>query len=63
MQGVSHAILRAYIVPRSQQMFSKILIVLLAIDSVVAATRTIYFRSVHDPNCGFLSFAPGVPKS
>jgi len=35
----------------------------LAIDSVFTASRLIRFHLVHDPNCGFRSFAPGVPKS
>ena len=35
----------------------------LVVDSVQAATRRIFFRTVTDPNCGFRSFLPGVPKS
>lgn len=33
------------------------------IDSVHAATRAIYLRQVMDPNCGYRSFEPGIPKS
>jgi hypothetical protein len=40
-----------------QNLYSK-----LAIDSVRPATKTIYFRLVHDPNCGFRSLGPGIPK-
>ena len=35
----------------------------IGIDSVNSATRTIYFRTTHDPNCGFRSFLPGLPKN
>ena len=33
----------------------------LAIDSVDAARRVVFFRMVVDPNCGFRSFLPGIP--
>lgn len=33
----------------------------LVIDSVASATRTIFVRTVLDPNCGFRSFEAGVP--
>ena len=33
------------------------------VDSVNAATRAMYVRMVVDPNCGFMSFLPGVPGS
>lgn len=35
----------------------------LVVDSVASARRQIYFRAVRDPNCGFRSLQPGVPKS
>jgi hypothetical protein len=35
----------------------------LAIDSVVPATHLVYIRLVSDPNCGFRSLAPGIPKN
>lgn len=35
----------------------------MVVDSVDAATRQIYFRTTHDPNCGYRSFQPGVPKN
>jgi hypothetical protein len=41
-----------------QQLYSK-----LGIDSVNVSQRKIYFRLAHDPNCGFRSFATGLPKS
>ena len=34
----------------------------LVIDSVNRVTRQLYLRSVVDPNCGFRSFASGIPK-
>lgn len=34
----------------------------IAIDSVVLSSRTIYFRMGLDPNCGFRSFAQGLPS-
>jgi hypothetical protein len=34
-----------------------------AVDSVNLASRTIYFQMGLDPNCGFRSFADGVPTS
>jgi len=35
----------------------------LVVDSIVAARRQVYFRAVRDPNCGFRSLQPGVPKN
>jgi hypothetical protein len=32
------------------------------VDSVNAKTRTIHFRATEDPNCGYRSFAPGIPS-
>lgn len=34
----------------------------LVVDSVSTGTNTIWFRLVANPNCGFRSFAPGLPK-
>jgi hypothetical protein len=31
------------------------------VDSMNLALRTIYFRATVDPNCGYRSFAPGLP--
>jgi hypothetical protein len=33
----------------------------LTVDSVDTSSRTVHFRMTVDPNCGFRSFAPGVP--
>lgn len=34
------------------------------VDSIDAARRAIYFRAVHDPNCGYRTLIPGaVPKN
>ncbi|HEY8852961.1 MAG TPA: hypothetical protein VIM36_12310, partial [Gemmatimonadaceae bacterium] len=35
----------------------------IAVDSVNLATRIIYLRMGFDPNCGFRSFATGIPTS
>jgi len=35
----------------------------IAVDSVNLATRVIYLRMGFDPNCGFRSFATGIPTS
>ncbi len=35
----------------------------LVVDSVNATRRQIYFRAVRDPNCGFRSLQPGIPKN
>lgn len=35
----------------------------LVVDSVSAGTDAIWFRLVVNPNCGFRSFAPGLPKN
>jgi len=35
----------------------------LVVDSINTSRRQIYFRAVRDPNCGFRSLQPGVPKS
>jgi hypothetical protein len=34
----------------------------LVIDSVAPSLRAIYFRTMHDPNCGFRNLTPGTPK-
>jgi len=39
----------------NQNLYSKIVI-----DSVSAPRRAIFFRFVHDPNCGFRALVPGV---
>jgi hypothetical protein len=33
------------------------------VDSVTVANRGIYFRILTNPNCGFRSFLPGLPKN
>jgi hypothetical protein len=33
----------------------------IAVDSIKAASRTLYLRMGLDPNCGFRSFATGIP--
>ena len=35
----------------------------LVVDSVNSTSRQIYFRTLRNPNCGFRSFLPGVPKN
>jgi hypothetical protein len=36
----------------------------LVVDSIDAARRTVFFRTVHDPNCGYRNLVPGVvPKN
>lgn len=35
----------------------------IAVDSVNLASRILYFRMALDPNCGFRSFAEGIPTS
>lgn len=35
----------------------------IAVDSVNLATRTVHFRFGLDPNCGFRSFAEGIPTN
>ena len=35
----------------------------IAVDSVSLASRIVYFRMGFDPNCGFRSFAEGIPTS
>jgi hypothetical protein len=42
--------------------FSPLLYTKIAIDSVFTTSRAIRIRTVHDPNCGFRSFQPGIPK-
>ena len=34
----------------------------LVVDSVRLADRTIFLRATTNPNCGFRSFAPGIPR-
>lgn len=42
----------------SPNIYSKIVV-----DSVSAGTNAIWFRLAANPNCGFRSFAPGLPKN
>jgi hypothetical protein len=42
----------------SQNLYTK-----LVIDSVNTGARIVFFRTTHDPNCGFRSFEPGIPKN
>ncbi|MBK8249139.1 MAG: hypothetical protein IPK85_17320 [Gemmatimonadetes bacterium] len=42
---------------------ASILYAKLVVDSVNTSSRQIYFRTVRNPNCGFRSFLPGVPKN
>jgi hypothetical protein len=35
----------------------------IALDSINLASRTLYLRMGYDPNCGFRSFAEGIPTS
>jgi hypothetical protein len=35
----------------------------MVVDSVNLGSRTVFLRTVFDPNCGFRSFADGVPTS
>jgi hypothetical protein len=42
----------------SPNIYSKIVV-----DSVSAGSDAIWFRLVANPNCGFRSFAPGLPKN
>ena len=42
----------------SPNIYSKIVV-----DSVSTGTDAIWFRLVANPNCGFRSFAPGLPKN
>ncbi len=48
--------------PQCSFAFSPNLYTKIAIDSVFPSTRAIRVRTVHDPNCGFRSFKPGIPK-
>jgi hypothetical protein len=43
--------------------FSQILYAKLVVDSVHSGARRIFFRAVRNPNCGFRSFQPGIPKN
>jgi hypothetical protein len=42
----------------AQLLYSKVVV-----DSINASSRQVFFRATRDPNCGFKSFAPGVPKN
>ena len=42
--------------------FSPTLYPKIVIDSVFVSSRNMRIRTVHDPNCGFRSFQPGIPK-
>jgi hypothetical protein len=42
---------------------SPILYAKIVVDSIHTDSRQIFFRSIRNPNCGFRSFAPGVPRN
>ena len=42
---------------------ASILYAKLVVDSVSSASRQIWFRTIRNPNCGFRSFQPGVPRN
>lgn len=47
-----------------QLFFSTLLYTKLVVDSLDAGRRAIFFRAVHDPNCGFRNLVPGaVPRN
>lgn len=48
--------------PQCSFSYSPNLYTKIAVDSVFPASRSIRIRTVHDPNCGFRSFKPGIPK-
>lgn len=47
---------------RCQFQLSQILYAKFVVDSVNTSSRQIFFRTVRNPNCGFRSFEPGIPK-
>lgn len=47
---------------RCQFQLSQILYAKFVVDSVNTSTRQVFFRTVRNPNCGFRSFEPGIPK-
>ena len=53
------AVMQVQDLPACQLFFSTLLYTKLVIDSVDVGRRAIYFRAVHDPNCGFRSLVPG----
>lgn len=46
-----------------QVTFSSVVYAKLVVDSVNTVSRQIFFRAVRDPNCGFRSFQPGIPRN
>ncbi|MGQ0767218.1 MAG: hypothetical protein ACT4OZ_16340 [Gemmatimonadota bacterium] len=42
---------------------SSLLYAKLVVDSVRTSSREIFFRAIRNPNCGFRSFAPGIPRN
>lgn len=42
---------------------ASILYAKIVVDSVNPTSRQIFFRTVRNPNCGFRSFQPGVPRN
>lgn len=49
-------------VESSSCFLSPVLFAKFVVDSVNVGTRQIFFRTVRNPNCGFRSFQPGVPR-
>ena len=53
------AVMQVQDIVTCQFQFSTVLYTKFVIDSVDVQRRAIYFRAVHDPNCGFRSLVPG----
>jgi hypothetical protein len=43
--------------------FSQVMYAKVSVDSVKTGTRQLFLRQLIDPNCGFRSLAPGVPRN
>jgi hypothetical protein len=42
---------------------SSVLYAKVVVDSIHPGSREIFFRAIRQPNCGFRSFAPGIPRN
>lgn len=60
--NVGQAFVVQAVTPYCQLDLSPVIYSKAVVDSVDAASRALYLRLTTDPNCGFMSFLPGIPE-
>jgi hypothetical protein len=60
--GTNQAVIMEVASDACQFSLASLLYAKIVVDSVQSGSRQIFFRTTRNPNCGFRSFQPGVPK-